>query len=146
MMVRKLTVLFLSLVLLCGCSLGKKTEEGPAESAGPITVEVWGPAEAEALVRGTLDQFASENGIEIRYVAEADATMRDSILTDIAAAGDVFLLTEAAVEDLKSAGALYDFGGGSYTIPAAEGYVIAVNARRSAAETAVKLAEALKQS
>ena len=145
-MVRKLTVLFLSLVLLCGCSFGKKTDEEPAESVGPLMIEVWGPAETERLVQGTLDQFAADHNVEIRYVPEASETIRDSILTDIASSGDVFLLPEAAAEDLVTAGALYDFGGGTFTMPAGGDYVIAVNAKRSEAETAAKLAESLKLS
>ena len=96
-MIKRILILMTAAVLLCSCG-GKANEEQNEVEEKTILLEVWGPQEKQAFLNDKITQFQNQNTdqqFEIRLTVEALETVRDTVLTDPAAAADVFLIQRA---------------------------------------------------
>lgn len=83
--------------------------EVPAEKQD-VSLRVWGAEEDQALlaelVEGFKAQYADYANFDIQIGVESESTAKDTILTDIEAAADVFAFADDQLVDLVNAGAL----------------------------------------
>ncbi|MGM9538790.1 MAG: extracellular solute-binding protein [Candidatus Onthomonas sp.] len=83
--------------------------EAPAEKQD-VSLRVWGAEEDQALlselVEGFKAQYADYANFDIQIGVESESTAKDTILTDIEAAADVFAFADDQLVDLVNAGAL----------------------------------------
>ena len=89
--------------------------EAPAEDAAPAEVEdvaltVWGAEEDQAMLQQMIDAFIAEHSAEanltIELGIESESTCKDTVLTDIEAAADVYAFADDQLGELVNAGAL----------------------------------------
>lgn len=89
------------------------TEENnaPAEKED-VTLTVWGGEEDQTLLKEMIDAFVAANADvanwNITVGVESESTAKDTILTDIEAAADVFAFADDQVNELVAAGALQE--------------------------------------
>ncbi|MCM1127555.1 MAG: extracellular solute-binding protein [Lachnospiraceae bacterium] len=129
------TVVCLAMVLgtLTGCGGGSSTEqpaESQSESAGAdtaqapetsdssdasaasdetITLRLWGAEEDQALLSELVEDFKAaypDVTFDIQIGVESESTAKDTILTDVEAAADVYSFASDQLNDLVKAGAL----------------------------------------
>lgn len=148
-MIKRLLILMTAAVLLCGCG-GKANEEQNEVEEKTILLEVWGPQEKQAFLNDKITQFQNQNTdqqFEIRLTVEALETVRDTVLTDPAAAADVFLIQRADADTLAEAKVLSALPEGYYvSLQDAEGdLVAAVNAHSENTEQALKLVQIIAE-
>lgn len=120
---KKLLALMLALAMavsLVACSSsepgtsaagGNTGEEDPPQggSTETISLRVWGAEEDQALLAELVEKFKaaySDYNFDIQIGTESEATAKDTILTDIEAAADVFAFANDQLNDLVAAGAL----------------------------------------
>lgn len=88
-----------------------------SENAGAATGEkqdvalrMWGAEEDQAMLQGMIDSFVAEYAdvanITVELGVESESTAKDTVLTDIEAAADVFAFASDQLNDLVNAGAL----------------------------------------
>ncbi len=80
----------------------------PAAS-GPISLRVWGAEEDQALLSTLVDEFKAaypDYEFNIEIGVESESTAKDTILTDVSAAADVFAFADDQLNDLIAANAL----------------------------------------
>ncbi|MBR3363760.1 MAG: hypothetical protein IKG53_02680 [Solobacterium sp.] len=149
-MIRRILVLITAAVLLCGC--GAKTDGEQQKEAEDRTVllEVWGPQEKQAFLNDKITQFQNQNTeqqLEVHLAAEALETVRDTVLTDPAAAADVFLIRREDADLLAEAKVLYALPEGYYVLlkDADSDLAAAVNAYSKNTELALKLVQIIAQ-
>lgn len=86
-----------------------ETPEAPAEKQD-VSLRVWGAEEDQALlaelVEGFKAQYADYANFDIQIGTESESTAKDTVLTDIEAAADVFAFANDQLGDLVNAGAL----------------------------------------
>ena len=86
-----------------------ETPEAPAEKQD-VSLRVWGAEEDQALlaelVEGFKAQYADYANFDIQIGTESESTAKDTVLTDIEAAADVFAFANDQLTDLVNAGAL----------------------------------------
>lgn len=86
-----------------------ETPEAPAEKQD-VSLRVWGAEEDQALlaelVEGFKAQYADYANFDIQIGTESESTAKDTVLTDIEAAADVFAFANDQLADLVNAGAL----------------------------------------
>lgn len=78
-------------------------------SDGPIALTVWGGEEDQDLLKELAEDFKAaypDQTFEITIGVESESTAKDTILTDIEAAADVFAFADDQLASLVSAGAL----------------------------------------
>ena len=91
---------------------GNKTESSNATTAstGPLKRTVWGAEEDQQMLQGMIDSFVAHYGdqatFEISLGVESESTAKDTILTDVEAAADVYAFASDQLPDLVNAGAL----------------------------------------
>lgn len=91
---------------------GNKTESSNATTAstGPVKLTVWGAEEDQQMLQGMIDSFVAHYGdqatFEISLGVESESTAKDTILTDVEAAADVYAFASDQLPDLVNAGAL----------------------------------------
>ena len=119
---KKLLALLLAAVMVlslaaCGGS-GKTTETkapaAPAASGGPISLTLWGAEEDQALLAELVEKFKAQypdQTFDIKIGVESESTAKDTVLTDVEAAADVFAFANDQLNDLVSAGALLALDG-----------------------------------
>ncbi len=87
------------------------TSLGVSAVAGEETISLtlWGAEEDQALLQELVDQFEatySDYTFDIQIGVESESTAKDTILTDVEAAADVFAFASDQIYDLVNAGAL----------------------------------------
>lgn len=87
--------------------------EAPAEIQ-QVSLRVWGAEEDQALlatlIEGFKDTYKDYAEFNIEIGTESESTAKDTILTDIEAAADVYAFANDQLTDLVNAGALLDLG------------------------------------
>lgn len=77
-----------------------------------VTLTLWGAEEDQDLLRQICDDFIAENkdlvNLTIEIGVESEATAKDTILTDVEAAADVFSFASDQINELVKAGALME--------------------------------------
>lgn len=104
------------------------TEEAPAEDAaatdasdpiatlianttGTVTMTVWASEEDQDLTSKLLDEFKAaypDVTFDITLGAESESTAKDTVLTDVEAAADVYAFADDQINELVQAGALQE--------------------------------------
>ena len=126
---KKLLALLLAAVMvlsLAACGGSGKTAEtqapaagnaapaAPAASGGPISLTLWGAEEDQALLAELVEKFKAQypdQTFDIKIGVESESTAKDTVLTDVEAAADVFAFAIEQLNDLVSAGALLALDG-----------------------------------
>ena len=88
--------------------------EAPAASGETISLTLWGAEEDQALLSELVEKFKaaySSQTFDIKIGVESESTAKDTILTDVEAAADVFAFANDQLNDLVTAGALYQIDG-----------------------------------
>ena len=93
-------------------------DQQPAEpsTAGgeTIALTLWGAEEDQALLVDLVEKFKAaypDQTFDIKIGVESESTAKDTILTDIEAAADVFAFANDQIDDLIAAGALLPISG-----------------------------------
>lgn len=84
---------------------------GGNASGETITLRVWGGEEDQALLAELVDDFKAahpDQTFDIQVGVESESTAKDTVLTDISAAADVFAFASDQIASLVRAGALAD--------------------------------------
>jgi len=87
----------------------EKPVETPTAPAEPIKLRLWGAEEDQTLLVDLVEKFKAaypDQTFEIEIGVESEATAKDTILTDIEAAADVFAFASDQLDSLVAAGAL----------------------------------------
>lgn len=82
-----------------------------ANTTSPVTMTVWASEEDQDLTTKLLDQFKAlypDVTFEITLGAESESTAKDTVLTDVEAAADVYAFADDQINDLVQAGALQE--------------------------------------
>lgn len=94
----------------------------PAET---VSLTLWGAEEDQALLAELVEKFKAtypDQTFDIQIGVESESTAKDTVLTDIKAAADVFAFANDQLNDLVAAGALLDLSGDvSAVLPAYAG-------------------------
>lgn len=88
-----------------------------AATTGPVALTVWASEEDQDITNKLLDDFKATYAdvtFDITLGAESESTAKDTILTDVEAAADVFAFADDQINDLVAAGALQEVAA-SYT-------------------------------
>lgn len=83
--------------------------ENNGASGETITLRVWGGEEDQALLAELVNDFKaahSDQNFDIQIGVESESTAKDTVLTDISAAADVFAFASDQIASLVRAGAL----------------------------------------
>lgn len=126
---KKLLALLLALVMIlsltaCGGNGGTAETQAPAAnntnteaadaSNETVTLTLWGAEEDQALLAQLVEDFKAaypDQTFDIQIGVESESTAKDTVLTDIEAAADVFAFANDQLNDLVSAGALLNLSG-----------------------------------
>ena len=82
-----------------------------ANTSGTVTLRVWAGEEDQEVTQTLIDGFKEkypEVTFDITVGVESESTAKDTILTDVEAAADVFTIADDQVNDLVNAGALQE--------------------------------------
>ena len=82
-----------------------------AATTGTVTLKVWASEEDQDLTTKLLDEFKAAYPdviFDITLGAESESTAKDTILTDVEAAADVFSFADDQINELVKAGALQE--------------------------------------
>lgn len=104
---KKLLALLLTLAMVLSVAVC-------ASAADPISLVVWGAEEDQALLAELVEGFKAaypDQTFDIQIGVESESTAKDTVLTDVEAAADVFAFANDQLNDLVAAGALLDLSG-----------------------------------
>lgn len=82
-----------------------------AATTGTVTLKVWASEEDQDLTTKLLDEFKAaypDVTFDITLGAESESTAKDTVLTDVEAAADVYSFADDQINDLVNAGALQE--------------------------------------
>ena len=100
-----------SLVAGCGSSSKEENTTGQAELP-EVSLTMWGSENDQEILREMADAFiekyADQATITITLDVESESTCKDTILTDVEAAADVFAFADDQLNELVQAGALQE--------------------------------------
>ena len=153
---KKLLALLLAFAMIlsltaCGGNSGTAETQAPAAnntnteaadaSNETVALTLWGAEEDQALLAQLVEDFKAaypDQTFDIQIGVESESTAKDTVLTDIEAAADVFAFANDQLNDLVSAGALLNLSGEvSAVLPAYTGKtleeVLAANGEGSVA-------------
>ncbi|MDO5545127.1 MAG: extracellular solute-binding protein [Eubacteriales bacterium] len=126
---KKLIALLLAAVMVlslaaCGGSGTTAATQAPAAettapaaapaAAEPIALTLWGAEEDQALLAELVGRFEAQypdQTFDIQIGVESESTAKDTVLTDVEAAADVFAFANDQLNDLIAAGALLALDG-----------------------------------
>lgn len=127
---KKLLALLLAFAMIlsltaCGGNSGTAETQAPAanntntEAAADasnetVALTLWGAEEDQALLAQLVEEFKAaypDQTFDIQIGVESESTAKDTVLTDIEAAADVFAFANDQLNDLVSAGALLNLSG-----------------------------------
>lgn len=90
------------------------TSGGDTPSTEPISLTLWGAEEDQALLAELVEKFKAaypDQTFDIKIGVESESTAKDTVLTDVEAAADVYAFATDQLNDLIAAGALLDLDG-----------------------------------
>ena len=90
------------------------TEAAADASNETVALTLWGAEEDQALLAQLVEEFKAaypDQTFDIQIGVESESTAKDTVLTDIEAAADVFAFANDQLNDLVSAGALLNLSG-----------------------------------
>ncbi len=99
-------MLALALIVSMAC-VGVSADE-------PISLTLWGAEEDQALLSELVEKFKAaypDQTFDIQIGVESESTAKDTVLTDVEAAADVFAFANDQLGDLVAAGALQNLSG-----------------------------------
>lgn len=105
---RKVLAVMLTVVLTAGLTACGR---GNSASDDAVTLRVWGAEEDQALLSELIGKFEAEYpdvDFDIQLGVESESSAKDTILTDVEAAADVFAFASDQIYDLVNADALAD--------------------------------------
>lgn len=94
----------LAAAVLTGCGSADSSSSGDT-----VSIRVWGAEEDQTLLAELIDGFEAEHPdvkFDIQLGVESESTAKDTILTDVEAAADVFAFASDQIYDLVNADAL----------------------------------------
>ena len=97
----------------------KAPDDGGSTAAETISLTLWGAEEDQALLVDLVEKFKAaypSQTFDIKIGVESESTAKDTILTDIEAAADVFAFANDQIDDLIAAGALLPINGDMDTV------------------------------
>ncbi|MCH5257799.1 MAG: extracellular solute-binding protein [Lachnospiraceae bacterium] len=92
-----------------------------ANTTGTVSLTVWASEEDQTLTTTLIDNFKAEYAdvdFDITLGSESESTAKDTILTDVEAAADVFAFADDQINELVQAGALQEVAA-TYTLDVA---------------------------
>ena len=92
-----------------------------ANTTGTVSLTVWASEEDQTLTTTLIDNFKAEYSdvdFDITLGSESESTAKDTILTDVEAAADVFAFADDQINELVQAGALQEVAA-TYTLDVA---------------------------
>lgn len=105
---KKVFAVMLALVLIVSMAcVGVSADE-------PISLTLWGAEEDQALLSELVEKFKAaypDQTFDIQIGVESESTAKDTVLTDVEAAADVFAFANDQLSDLVAAGALQNLSG-----------------------------------
>jgi arabinogalactan oligomer / maltooligosaccharide transport system substrate-binding protein len=105
---KKVFAVMLALVLIVSMAcVGVSADE-------PISLTLWGAEEDQALLGELVEKFKAaypDQTFDIQIGVESESTAKDTVLTDVEAAADVFAFANDQLSDLVAAGALQNLSG-----------------------------------
>ncbi len=94
---------------------GEPSPDAGGSTAGEtISLTLWGAEEDQSLLVDLVEKFKAaypDQTFDIKVGVESESTAKDTILTDIEAAADVFAFANDQIDDLIAAGALLPISG-----------------------------------
>ena len=96
--VKKLIAPVLAVAMAASCTVCVSAEENET-----IKLTVWGAEEDQTLLKELTDKFQEaypDQTIDIQMGVESESTAKDTVLTDIEAAADVYALADDQINDL----------------------------------------------
>lgn len=107
---KKTMAAVLTVVLAAGLTACGSSEAASSGSADEVvSIRVWGAEEDQTLLSELISGFEAEYpdvNFDIQLGVESESTAKDTILTDVEAAADVFAFASDQIYDLVNAGAL----------------------------------------
>lgn len=102
------SAMLISLATGCGAKEEEKNEQTDEKQS--VDLVVWGAEEDQTLLQSLIETFKEEYGeyadFDISLGVEAESTAKETILTDVEAAADVFAFASDQLPDLVNGGAL----------------------------------------
>ena len=100
--------------MLAGCGGGSdEAQQGDAAASGEkqtVALRMWGAEEDQDFLKGMAESFAENYAdaadITVEVGVESESTAKDTVLTDVEAAADVYSFASDQLPDLVNAGAL----------------------------------------
>ena len=96
--------------LLAGCSWAGKEAGGQDGGRQTVPLTIWGAENDQEILREFADSFAQHYAeyadFEIQIGVESESTAKDTVLTDVEAAADVYSFASDQLAELVNAGAL----------------------------------------
>lgn len=117
--------------LAAGCGSDKKEDTGAVADGEKQTValRMWGAEEDQEFLKGMAESFAEEYAdvadITVEVGVESESTAKDTVLTDVEAAADVYSFASDQLPDLVNAGALQSIDGMDEALQAYAGKSVA---------------------
>lgn len=107
---------------MTACGSGEEADSGTGQSSGGevsgssekqnVSLTLWGAEEDQTLLRSMADKFIEDNkdqaNITIEIGVQSESTAKDTILTDVEAAADVYSFADDQLNELVKAGALQE--------------------------------------
>lgn len=94
----------------CGSSSDdKKKDSSDKKASGPVELTLWGAEGDQDFLKGVVEKFEKaypDQKFKIQIGVESESTAKDTVLTDIEAAADVYSFASDQLADLVRAGAL----------------------------------------
>ncbi len=90
---------------------GSTSNTGTSGSGSAIELRVWGPEEDQTFLTSLIEDFKKQypdQTFNIQLGVQSEATAKDTILTDVSAAADVYAFASDQLNDLVAANALAD--------------------------------------
>lgn len=90
-------------------SAATETEAGPVASDETVALTLWGAEDDQSMLQEMVDSFEKANPdqkFDITIGVQSESTAKDTVLTDIEAAADVFAFADDQLNELVNAGAL----------------------------------------
>ena len=108
----------MTVTLLAGCGSSASKTSGtavPSAASGDkekVSLTVWGAEEDQSLLQEMTDsfkkQYADKADFDIQIGVQSESTAKDTVLTDVTAAADVYAFADDQINDLVKAGALQE--------------------------------------
>ena len=122
---------------------GSTATAATAAPAEPISLTLWGAEEDQSLLADLVEKFKAQYSgqtFDIKIGVESESTAKDTVLTDVEAAADVFAFANDQLNDLVAAGALLALDGDiAQVLPAYAGKTILIPAISATAKTKTRI-------